>query len=166
MPRRMIHSSRSFAKLGVALLFLTGCQSVYYGTMEKLSYQKRDILVDRVQEARDVQEEAKEQFQSALEEFSSVMNFHGGDLEEKYDRLKDEYDLSESKAEAVRDRISAVEDVAEALFAEWEAELSQYSNDRLRRSSKRKLARTRRCGWARWRRLHSRGCQRSPGSNL
>lgn len=41
------------------------------------------------------------------------------------------------------DRIASVEDVGEALFKEWEAELGQYSNAQLRRSSQQKLAETR-----------------------
>jgi hypothetical protein len=44
----------------------------------------------------------------------------------------------------VRDRIDSVEDVASDLFDEWEAELSDYSSDSLRRSSARKLQQTRR----------------------
>ncbi|KPK35247.1 MAG: DNA repair protein, partial [Nitrospira bacterium SG8_35_1] len=52
-------------------MFLTGgCQKAYYSTMEKFGVHKRDIMVDRVEEARDSQQEAKEQFQSALEQFS------------------------------------------------------------------------------------------------
>ncbi|NIU07968.1 MAG: DUF2959 domain-containing protein, partial [Phycisphaerae bacterium] len=88
-------------------------------------------------------EEAKEQFQSALEEFSSVVNFRGGELERKYEALNAEFTDCKSKANAVRDRIDAVEDVAEALFDEWEAELEQYTNDKLRRASQRKLVQTR-----------------------
>jgi len=136
-------------KLKLALLFavllpLLGCQSAYYKTMEKFGYHKRDLMVERVEDARDAQEEAKDQFESALEEFASVVKFDGGDLEEKYEKLKAEYDESESKAEAVRDRIDAVEDVAEALFSEWKAELDQYTNSSLRRSSERKLKQTQR----------------------
>jgi hypothetical protein len=37
-----------------------------------------------------------------------------------------------------------VEDVADALFAEWEEELGQYSSASLRRSSSRKLVETKR----------------------
>ncbi|MGD9121192.1 MAG: DUF2959 family protein, partial [Desulfobacterales bacterium] len=40
--------------------------------METMGYHKRDIMVDRVQDARDAQEEAKDQFESALEQFSTV----------------------------------------------------------------------------------------------
>ena len=38
-----------------AALVLTGCSTVYYNTMEKLGFEKRDILVDRVENARDAQ---------------------------------------------------------------------------------------------------------------
>jgi uncharacterized phage infection (PIP) family protein YhgE len=130
--------------LGAFLLAFTGCQTTYYNTMEKFGVHKRDIMVDRVEEARDSQEEAKEQFQSALEQFSTVLGFKGGDLEDKYKKLKAEYDKSETKANEVTDRIDAVEDVSEALFDEWEDELDQYSSDSLRRDSERKLKATRR----------------------
>ena len=126
----------------ICLLF--GCETTYYKTMETLGYHKRDIMVDRVEDARDAQEEAKEQFESALEKFSSVLGFHGGNLEEKYDQLKDEYDESVIKADAVRSRIAAVENVAEDLFAEWQEELNQYTSSSLRRSSARKLRETKR----------------------
>ena len=129
--------------LSVSTLLLTGCQSAYYGTMEKLGYHKRDLLVDRVEEARDSQQAAKEQFQTALEQFSSVVNFEGGDLEKKYRKLNREYQRSEAKADGVSDRIDEVEKVSKALFKEWEAELSEYSNENLRRASEAKLEQTR-----------------------
>ena len=122
---------------------LAGCSGAYYGAMEKIGIHKRDILVDRVAEARDSQQETKEQFSSALEHFSSVINFQGGDLEEKYLELKKELEKSEDQAEEVRDRIDAVEDVAEALFAEWDAELDQYTSANLKQSSARQLKQTR-----------------------
>lgn len=126
-----------------ALLLLTGCQSAYYAAMEKVGVHKRDILVDRVEEARDAQQEAKEQFRDALERYRSVVQVDGGELEARYEALNSEYLASEESAKAVRQRIAAVEDVAEALFDEWEAELKQYSNASLRSASARELARTR-----------------------
>lgn len=120
-----------------------GCQRVYYGTMEKFGYHKRDLLVDRVKDARDSQKDAKEQFETALDKFSAVLGFKGGSLEKKYKQLKEEYEKSEEKADAVRDRIESVEDVSEALFREWKSELKHYTNDSLRRSSERKLRQTR-----------------------
>ncbi len=125
-----------------AVLALPGCQSVYYNAMEKIGFEKRDILVNRVEDARDAQEVAKEQFRSALEKFGSVVNYQGGKLQDIYDELSAELNRSEAKAEAVSKRISDVEAVAGALFDEWEQELEQFSNDRLRQASKRKLADT------------------------
>ncbi len=131
--------------IGICTLIImaTGCETAYYGTMEKMGYHKRDLMVNRVESARDAQEDAKDQFESALEKFSSVLQFDGGDLEDKYDQLKSAYDRSSVRAQTVRDRIASVEDVAADLFDEWETELSEYSSDNLRRSSARKLKQTR-----------------------
>jgi len=127
----------------LAVALHCGCDTVYYNTMEAFGKHKRDILVERVSDARDSQAEAKEQFQSALEEFSSVLNFEGGELETKYNKLNAEYQKSEAGASAVRSRIKNVKNVATALFREWAAELEEYSNERLRRVSERKLDETR-----------------------
>jgi len=124
-------------------LLLAACSSTQYAVMEKFGIHKREILVDRVEDARDSQQEAKEQFASALEEFSAVLNFQGGALEEKYKLLNTVLEESEEHAQEVRDRIDKVEDVAEALFDEWEDELKLYSSDSLRRSSAQKLKETR-----------------------
>ncbi len=134
---------RHLTILPLVAILLSACASTYYATMEQLGVHKRDILVDRVEEARDAQVESKDQFKSALDRFSSVLGFEGGDLEEKYEQLNEQYEDSESKAEAVRERIAKVEDVAEALLEEWEDELGQYSSQSMRRSSERKLGQTR-----------------------
>lgn len=126
------------------VLTLCACSSAYYGAMEKVGVHKREILVDRIGDARESQQEAKEQFQSALERFRSVVSFDGGDLEDLYDDLSAEFERSEARAEAVSERIDEVQDVATALFDEWEDELDEYSNRELRRSSAASLAETRR----------------------
>lgn len=126
----------------LAAALLGACQSVYYGAMEKVGIEKRDILVDRVDGARDAQEHAKEQFGSALEKFIAVTNYSGGDLEAQYRMLKGEYEDSQARAQAVHARISAVEEVADALFTEWQQELKRYSSAELRRSSEQQLRAT------------------------
>ena len=126
------------------LVSFTGCSSAYYGTLEKVGIHKRDLMVDRVEDARDAQEDAKEQFQSALEQFTSVVAVKGGDLEKKYIQLNDAYEESEKKADIVHNRIGKVEGVSEALFDEWEDELALYSSPRLREDSRKKLEQTRR----------------------
>ena len=132
-----------FAAIAAAIT-AGGCQSVYYNTMEKFGYQKREILVNRVKDARDENQKTTEQFNSALAQFSQVVNFNGGNLEEKYEQLSSEYERCKVSAEAVRNRIDAVEDVGAALFDEWEAELEQYTNAKLRNDSQQKLVQTRR----------------------
>ncbi len=125
------------------LLSLWGCQSAYYAAWEKLGVEKRDILVDRVEDARDAQTDAQQQFASALEEFSALINFDGGELEAVYTRLRDQYQASKASAELVSSRIDKVESVAEALFEEWEAELDRYAKASMRRASERQLRDTR-----------------------
>lgn len=120
-------------------MLLGGCQSAYYGAMEKLGYEKRDLLVDDVKDARKAQEAAKKQFESALDQFIAVTNYEGGDLEKQYRRLKGEYEDSEARAKDVQKRIAEVERVAGDLFAEWEKELGQYKSTEMRRTSQRQL---------------------------
>ncbi|MCK5801568.1 MAG: DUF2959 domain-containing protein [Lentisphaeria bacterium] len=129
--------------VSLSILVLTGCQSMYFGAMEKFGVHKRDILVDRVEKARDSQEETKEQFQSALDEFMAVVKVDGGNLQAKYASLSSELEASEESAADVSKRIDDVERVAEALFEEWEEELEQYTSRSLRRASESKLRNTR-----------------------
>ncbi len=124
----------------LALVFMLGaCSTMYYEGLETIGIPKRDVMVHRVEKARDTQEETKEQFKSALAQFTAATNFSGGDLEAIYTKLNDEYEDSVSMAEEVRGRIEDIEDVSQALFDEWEQEIAQYSNVNLKRSSQNKL---------------------------
>jgi hypothetical protein len=122
---------------------LAACQTAMYRALETVGIEKRDILVDRVGDARDSQTAAKEQFASALDRFRTVVQSEGTDLERVYDQVRTDYEKSRDRAQAVHDRIDAVESVAEDLFGEWEKELEEYSNASLRRDSERLLRDTR-----------------------
>lgn len=121
------------------VLTLTACTTMYLEGLEKIGIPKRDVMVSRVEKARDTQEETKEQFKSALEQFTAATNFSGGDLEATYKRLNDEYEASVSKADEVKTRIADIESVSEALFTEWKTEITQYSNTSMKQSSQKKL---------------------------
>lgn len=123
-------------------LSLSSCTAMYYRALETVGIEKRDILVDRVEDARESQSEAKEQFESALERYRAVVAIDGGNLEETYDRLNSAYERSANRAHAVRERVDEVQSVAEDLFVEWEDELGEYSDPDLRRQSQRLLAET------------------------
>jgi len=124
------------------LLALWSCSSTYYGAMEKVGIHKRDIMIDRVENARDSQAEAQEQFKSALEQFDSVVKLKETDLKKAYDKLNSEYEDSVAAADEVSSRIDKVESVADALFEEWQDELDLYENKELKRSSKEQLRKT------------------------
>ncbi|MFM2588506.1 DUF2959 domain-containing protein [Vibrio sp. TBV020] len=126
----------------LSIFTLTGCQSAYYSAMEQVGYHKRDIMVDRVEDAKESQQDAQQEFTSALEALSALTNFDGGELESVYNQINDKYQDSEKAAQDVSDRIAAIEDVSDALFAEWQDELELYTSSSLRRSSEQKLRET------------------------
>jgi DNA repair exonuclease SbcCD ATPase subunit len=140
MKRNRFNSAlnRWFTALMIAGV-VAGCSKAYYGTMEKVGIHKRDILVDRVESARDAQSHAQEQFKSALEQFQAVIQIQESDLKAAYEKLNAHYEDSEDAAKRVSERIDKVESVAEALFKEWEEELGLYQRSDLRETSQKKL---------------------------
>jgi hypothetical protein len=121
----------------------SACGAVYYRTMKKFGWEKRDILVKRVKEARQSQEEAQKEFKTALERFREIVVVDGGSLEDKYNKLNDQLGRSEDRAKNVKERIDAVRDVSKDLFREWQGELDKYSDRQLRQESERQLRDTR-----------------------
>ncbi|MGR6870915.1 DUF2959 domain-containing protein [Pseudomonas sp. HK3] len=134
-----MHSLHKRIPLLILCLCLTACESVYFSAMEKVGIHKRDILVDRVGNARDSQVEAKETFKSALERFQSVLSVEDSDLQEKYDIINSEYLEAEKSSIKVSERIDEIKEVAEALFDEWYDELDLYTNKSLKNQSKQQL---------------------------
>jgi F0F1-type ATP synthase membrane subunit b/b' len=130
--------------LVIFVLLLGGCQSAYYSAMEKVGIHKRDIMVDRVEDAKEAQEEAQQQFKSALTQLTELINFDGGELETQYEATKDQYEVSKKAAEDVSAKIESIKNVADALFTEWSDEISQYSSAKLKRQSLLKLKETER----------------------
>jgi hypothetical protein len=139
--------SRTSVLLPLLLLSLAtaGCKLArdkYYGALEKVGIEKRELLVSRVDKAREAQVEAQQQFKDALEEFQALVGYSGGDLEKMYGKVSAEYEASARQAAEVKDRIAKVEHVAQSLFAEWRTEIGQYRDAALRRESERELALT------------------------
>lgn len=141
----MTSRSLTLACLAIAAVATaTGCDRLYYGTMKKLGYEKRDILIGRVKDAREAQHEAQEEFASALDRFRQVIEVDGGTLESKYEKLNGELERAEKRAREVSERVGKVKDVSDDLFREWNKELSQYSDRGMRAESERELQATRR----------------------
>ncbi len=140
--RRIFSLAAVRITIAACVLSAAGCASVYYDTMERMGFEKRDILVDRVKDARAEQAEAQETFTSALDEFRALVDVDGGGLEAQYDKMNASYTRSSKQAQDVRDRIKAVDDVGKRLFREWEEELALYESADLRRRSAEQLRAT------------------------
>jgi len=123
---------------------LSACDSLYYKAMKKVGFEKRDILVKRVKEARESQVKAQQELKTALERLKEIVDIEAGDLEQTYERLNKELERSEDRARDVHDRVDAVRDVSKDLFKEWQNELGKYSDRTLRAESERELRDTRR----------------------
>jgi len=141
MPRRAA-MVRTLAWIACAAIAVAGCDSLYYRAMKKFGWEKRDLLVKRVREARGAQADAQKEVKTTLERFREIVAFDGGSLEDKYKKLNDELQHSEDRARNVSDRIDAVRDVSNDLFKEWQNELGKYSDRRMRQESERELRAT------------------------
>ena len=127
------------------LFFLSivfGCQSTYYAVWEKLGKEKRHLLKSNVEKARTEQEEASEKFKDVLTRVKEIYGFKGGDLEKFYNNLKDDYESCENRAQSVTERIAQVEQIAGDLFKEWQNEINEMSNEKLKARSRQSLRET------------------------
>jgi len=95
----------------------------------------RDVLVKRVESARDEQVETAEEFKTALERFKEVTQFDGGDLEKKFNKLNSAFEKSESAAKRVTQRVDRVTTAANTLLKEWRNELDEYHDPKIRRNA-------------------------------
>jgi hypothetical protein len=136
--------------LCLAGLLASSCQSAYYAMWERVGVEKRHLLRDEVEAAREDQAEASEEFKDALTRVKELTGFQGGDLENVYLQLKDDYEDCSRRAEVIDGRIANVEQIAADLFAEWEAEIEEMTNPAFRSNSRKSLAETR----VRYNRLH------------
>jgi len=129
---------RSRSRLLAVLLCslgLVSCQSVYYKTMKSLGKEKRDILVKRVIESKKDQQETKEKLQTTLESFQQLTGFQGGDLEKAYKKLNSQYEDAQGQANKLHDRIHSIDQVSNDMFKEWQSEINQMSNAKLKAQS-------------------------------
>ncbi len=139
-PRTSTAAAATLCFLAIAL---GGCASAKYSALEKVGIHKRDILVDRVEDARDSQSETREHLVSAYEELSALIGHDGGELEKQYKRLDKDVERARDATDELDDRLKSIDRVSEDLFEEWESELELYSSQALRNEQAKKLAESR-----------------------
>ncbi len=125
-------------------VIISGCQSAYYAAWEKLGKEKRHLLKDQIRYTRSDQKKAQKEFKDALTRIKEIYGFHGGDLENFYVKLKSDYENCEERANIVHKRIAKVERIAKDLFEEWENELNQMENPKLKADSRKSLVQAKR----------------------
>ena len=118
-----------------AVLLLGGCNLAYYGAMHALGREKRDILVGRVKDAKKDQEQTKEQLKTTMESFQALTGFQGGSLEKSYKRLNSEYERANEQATKLHDKVESIDGVSQDLFREWQGEINQMGNAKLKSQS-------------------------------
>jgi hypothetical protein len=113
----------------------TGCTSAYYATMQKLGKEKRDILVQLVKDSKKYQEDTKEKLQTTMESFQALTGFQGGSLEKSYKKLNSDYESAAGQVAKLHDRIQSIDKVSGDLFTEWQGEINQMRNAKLKARS-------------------------------
>ena len=121
-----------FVPLVVLTLLLAGCTSTYYKAMRTLGKEKRDILVQRIKDARKDQDQTKKQLQTTMESFQALTGFQGGSLEKSYKRLNSDYESAASQAGKLHDKIQSIDQVSNELFKEWQGEINAMDNGKLK----------------------------------
>jgi len=127
----------------LAALLSAGCQSLYNTTLERMfGFEKRELLKKAIESVNHDQEKAQVEFKDALTVLKELYAFHGGDLERMYDKFKASYEDANAQAALVHKRIANMENVAHSMFAEWQKEIRQYTNDSMAADSRAQLAET------------------------
>jgi hypothetical protein len=114
-------ATASLIAIGVTLL-ASSCTAAYYSALQTVGIEKRDILADRVEKARDSQTAAKEQFTTALDRYRSVVNVEGGDLEEIL-----RHNLNARAIGSLEPELAAIERATAALIEEMERSIAEAS---------------------------------------
>ena len=113
-------------------LLLSGCHSTYYKAMSTLGKEKRDILVQRIKDAKKDQDQTKQQLQTTMQSFQALTGFQGGSLEKSYKRLNSDYESAASQADKLHDKIQSIDQVSNDLFKEWQGEINAMDNGKLK----------------------------------
>jgi hypothetical protein len=113
-------------------LLVAGCTSAYYKTMQTLGKEKRDILVQRIKDAKKDQDQTKQQLHTTMESFQALTGFQGGSLEKSYKRLNSDYESANSQAGKLHDKIQSIDQVSNDLFKEWQGEIAAMGNAKLK----------------------------------
>lgn len=138
-----LKKKRSWGALAMVLVAVYFASGTVGPGIDWLWKEPRDLLVDRVEEARDTQREAAGEFRDALTEFRAVVDVPSGELEARYNTLNKAFQRTESAAADITRRVDRVVTASNRLLDEWRDELAQYNDPALRRLAEEQFDQTR-----------------------
>lgn len=139
MNHALIKKMIGFFVLSGIFFSMAGCASTQYAIMEKFGKEKRHILIDKVEGVQDSQTKAQEEFKDALTRIKELYAFDGKELETFYKKVKASYEDCDDRANEIETRIDKVKSVGADLFLEWETEIAQISDAKMKASSRSSL---------------------------
>ncbi|MEM6638401.1 MAG: DUF2959 family protein [Pseudomonadota bacterium] len=139
----LLKKKRSWAAIASLVLAVGTAQGVISSDLDRFWKAPRDVLVDRVEDARDAQQDAAAEFKDALTEFKAVVGMPESELERQHSRLNKAFERSEQAAEQISSRIDRVVKASNRLLEEWRDELAQYNDASLKRLAESQFDQTR-----------------------
>ncbi len=129
--------------IAIGVLGMLGCRTgAYYSAMDKVGYERREILADRLQDARASQLEAKEQLGRALSSLRRIDTVPVSGLEDLHADLKHQAGDTKDALNDLRSNIASVDSVARSMFSQWGDDLARINDDTVRRQSAAKMRET------------------------
>lgn len=132
-----------FGLVVLLVLSMSGCQTLYNTTLEKVfGMEKRQIFKRSVEDVSASQKKAQETFKDSITRLKELYHFSGGNLEAVYNKLKSSYESSKAQSDKVHERIENMEGLAKSMFAEWDKEIKEFSNPAFAEDSRRQWTET------------------------
>jgi hypothetical protein len=136
----MTRISLTTMALAASALLGFGCKSsTDYAAMEKVGVERREILNQRLEAARNSQVEARGELEAALFALQRVPSAPASELPQIQKDLADRVGQVRDERGDLQSDIAAVESVASSMFADWELELAKSSDEQLREKSRTEL---------------------------
>lgn len=135
-PRSMLSQARLRLLAVAPLLALASCQAMYFTTLEKFGIEKREILLERVTDARDAMVVTEQRLDETFAVYSETIHQESGDLAAMHKRFSDFYDKTEDAADDFHDKIARIQSIAGVMFEEWKLETGEIIDAELRRKSR------------------------------
>jgi hypothetical protein len=138
----------------LAIIFLltqTACRSSIERTTgsstlkpsEMKGVEKKELLKDRVVDAKNAQKATEKTLQAALADLKALNAANGKNLEKKYRALQFNYEDAVKNADQFHQGVQQVESLAQSLYSDWESDINKIDTVSLKTQSQQSLAESR-----------------------